>query len=103
MSPWLCPQPCIPQLLALWSLELCGSVSGWMEQMEREEQQQGLFLLWGSLPVSGAQFLLLLSLALPFSLLLERKKRAARGQGRQNGFCSAPLPLPSSSTAAPGC
>lgn len=48
--------------------------------MEREEQQQGLFLLWGSLPVSGAQFLLLLSLALPLSLLPERKKRAAEAR-----------------------
>lgn len=55
----------VPPALHPPALELHSSVSGWMEQMEREEQQQGWILLWGSVPVSGAQFLLALPWLFP--------------------------------------
>lgn len=59
-----------PDPIAVVSITPWLGVSSRIEQTGRDEQQQGLFLLWGRVPVSGAQFLLGLSLALPFSLCL---------------------------------
>lgn len=97
--------PSIPAPIAVVPVMLRLAVSSRIEQTERDEQQQGLFLLWGRAPVSGAQFLLRLSLALPFSLCLwfsppareEQKSSVSRGMTKWM------LPFPSSSAFLPGC
>jgi len=89
------PHPCIPPApIAAVSVTL--GVSSGIEQTQRDEQRQGLVLLWGRVPVSGAQLLLGLSLALPFSSAFGSPpcQGGTKEQHEpRDGKMDAPLPL----------